>query len=72
MKKGLGRGLSSLFGDYGDLELTAKFEKVQEEQPGEPEAPSDKSEEKSGCGNAASILFLSFALLGLCIIKKKQ
>ena len=56
----------------GDLELTAKFEEVQEEQPGEPEAPSDKSEEKSGCGNAASILFLSFALLGLCIIKKKQ
>jgi len=43
------------------------------EEPGDaPEEPNNKSEEKSGCGSAASILFLSFVLLGLCIIKKKQ
>ena len=68
-----------------DVKLVAKFEEVPSDEPGDepsddpveepsnaPEEPNNKSEEKSGCGSAASILFLSFALLGLCIIKKKQ
>lgn len=37
-----------------------------------PDEPDESDKKKGGCGNAASILFLSFMLLGLCIIKKKR
>lgn len=37
-----------------------------------PDEPEENDKKKGGCGSAASVLFLSFMLLGLCIIKKKR
>lgn len=45
-------------------------EPVEPENPDTPEEP--KEEKKGGCGSASIILFMSFSLLGICIIRRKQ